>query len=926
MAFGRSSTMVGRHVEWQATVATLDGLSGGRGGLVVLTGEAGIGKSRLARELTAAAAARGDTTLFGRANAVGRSQAYRPIAGAISQAVRALPVGRETELDTLRPGLANLLPGLVDGPRVALSPMLVAETILRLTGLTGDTVLVLEDLHWADAETLAVLDYLADYLVDASLLVVATARPERALDVLCAQWASRDVAIVVRLGRLSTENARTMIRQCAGDRELSDSVVDQIDRRSDGIPFLIEELLAAVEPGTPDAALAVPPSFAHSVTDRLAVLGQRATRILTTASVLGREVDWELVRDTTDESTAAVLDTLARAIDCGLIDELPGGQMRFRHALTADAIRATMVRPQLIKLAGELLDQLVADPAAADRLPVCAELAILSDRRPDACRHLTGHARNALATGSVSTAIATAERAAALVGVSTDEAIDAERALLAALDTAGDSSAIMRTGLSLLDRLRDQPSSAEVLLYLARASARSADQRSAREFCERGLRVPELGSDLELALRLSLAEIAFDEQRHDEAMALATTVLHEADAAGAAEPACAALELLGRHNLLIVNRLARAHEHFTDMLRRAREAGLDVFELRALHQLAYLDLARLGGRAHLEAASAKAERMGALAIAVDLEQLRAIVHMTAHELDAATGCAQRALESARRYRLAEQVATLTGLLASCEAMANRPDLATARIEAELANTSQAPHLRAAISGSASLLVALVREDLPEALRCVQRTRELLPTNRVVVQPLFLGLFHAVAAVVVAASESQELREGRDWVDIDDAFISSSFTVARAIAAGRAGDHAQAEALFERGDVKLSGAPWIQALLRMLAGRAARHDGWGDPERLSAQAASFFASSGIAQLAAACSRRADPATTVGMTSRERDVLALLCTGLTNQQIAARLHLSPRTVEKHVERLLQKTQAANRTELAAIALRNGQSADR
>jgi DNA-binding CsgD family transcriptional regulator len=918
--------MVGRDVERQAVLAKLDGLSSGRGGLVVLTGEAGIGKSRLARELTGAAAARGDTTLFGRANAVGRSQAYRPIAGAVSQAVRALPIGSATELDTLRPCLANLLPSLVDGPRVALSPMLVAETILRLTRLTGDTVLVLEDLHWADAETLAVLDYLADYLDDASLLVAATARSERALDMLCAQWASRDVATVVRLGRLSTDDARTMIRQCAGDRDLPDSTVDQIERRSDGIPFLIEELLIAVEPGTPGAAVVVPPSFAHSVADRLAVLGPQATRILTTASVLGREVDWELVRDTTGESTAAVLETLARAIGCGLIDELPGGQMRFRHALTADAIRATMVRPQLINLAGELLDQLVADPVSADRLPVCAELAILSDRGPDACRHLTGHARNALAAGSVSTAIATAERAVALIGVGTDEAIDSGLVLLAALDTAGDSSSVMRTGLSLLDGLRGNASSAEVLLYLARASARSADQRSAREFCERGLRVVEPGTELKLALRLSLAEIAFDEQRHDEAVTLAVTVLREADAVGAAQPACAAQELLGRHNLLIVNRLSRAHEHFTDVLRRAQETRLDVFELRALHQLAYLDLARFGGRAQLDDASAKAERMGALAIAVDLEQLRAIMHMTAHELDAATACAERALESARRYRLTEQVATLIGLLASCEAMANKPDLANARIDAELRTTRYAPHLRATISGSASLLAALVRDDLPEALRCVQRTRELLSTNRVVVQPLFLGLFHAIAAVVVAASEDQELREGGDWVDIDDAFMSSSFAVARAIVAGRAGDHAHAEALFERGDVKLGGAPLIQALLRMLAGRAARSDGWGDPDRLSGAAASFFVTCGIPQLATACSRRADPVTDIGMTSRETEVLTLLCTGLTNQQIAARLYLSPRTVEKHVERLLQKTQAANRTELAAIALRNGHSAGR
>lgn len=379
--------------------------------------------------------------------------------------------------------------------------------------------------------------------------------------------------------------------------------------------------------------------------------------------------------------------------------------------------------------------------------------------------------------------------------------------------------------------------------------------------------------------------------------------------------------------MLIANRLGRAREHFTDLLDRARDSGLDVFELRALHQLAYLDLALFGGRAHFDAASAKAARMGALAIAVDLEALRAIFHMTVHDLSGAIAYADRALAAARRYQLTEQVATLTGVLATCEAMAGWTGAADERIERALAAASYAPNLRAAIAGAPALITALALDDVPAALACIARTRALLPGEGIAVQPLFLGMFHALAAVVAAAYGTGGLAEGRDWVEIDDAFLSSSFTVARAIAAGRSGARREAEALIEPADAMLAGSPWIQALFRLLAARAARRDGWGDPKRLLSEAASFFATSGNAPLADACARAADTPSSASktlpaaMTDRETDVLALLCDGLTNQQIATRLRLSPRTVEKHVERMLAKTHTANRTERVTTALRTG-----
>ncbi|MBV9416298.1 MAG: response regulator transcription factor [Solirubrobacterales bacterium] len=214
-----------------------------------------------------------------------------------------------------------------------------------------------------------------------------------------------------------------------------------------------------------------------------------------------------------------------------------------------------------------------------------------------------------------------------------------------------------------------------------------------------------------------------------------------------------------------------------------------------------------------------------------------------------------------------------------------------------------------------------------------RTRALLPSEQILVQPLFIGRYFGVAAVVIAAAGARELVEGRDWIQIDDVFIHSSFNVAQAIVAGRAGDGERAAELFARGDNALVNAPSIQAMYRRYTAEAALSDGWGDPATWLAAAETFFTSRGTEPLARACrsllrlagtSPRRSRAVMVKLwpdgaelTTREADVLALLAEGLTNKQIAGRLYLSPRTVEKHVERILAKTGQANRTALAAAA---------
>ena len=136
----------------------------GHGGTVLLTGEAGIGKSRLVREIARAAGSRGFTVLTGRAVAGGVPTPFRPFAEALVSAGRAGRLPVSAELDPFRPALGRLVPEWRP-PRAAAgdeSLVYLGEAVLRLLrALSPDTgcLLVLEDLHWADRETLALLEY-----------------------------------------------------------------------------------------------------------------------------------------------------------------------------------------------------------------------------------------------------------------------------------------------------------------------------------------------------------------------------------------------------------------------------------------------------------------------------------------------------------------------------------------------------------------------------------------------------------------------------------------------------------------------------------------------------------------------------------------------------------------------------------------------
>jgi DNA-binding NarL/FixJ family response regulator len=162
--------------------------------------------------------------------------------------------------------------------------------------------------------------------------------------------------------------------------------------------------------------------------------------------------------------------------------------------------------------------------------------------------------------------------------------------------------------------------------------------------------------------------------------------------------------------------------------------------------------------------------------------------------------------------------------------------------------------------------------------------------------------------------------------------------ARAVELGRRGHIAEAEEAFARADSDLAPCDWYRHHARRLVAEAAIRDRWGNPKRWLADALAFFDTTGPPAVASACRsllrqagapvpRRHRPApdlpdalTAAGVTPREAEVLTLLAEGLSTRDIAARLYLSPKTVERHIANLAAKVGVGGRSELVSFAARH------
>ena len=324
--------LVGREREWsELRRAYARARTDGR--LVVLEGELGIGKTRLATELLGWAQGQGAVAAGVRASEHESGLAYAVLIDLLRSALRAGDEPRVTE--AARREAARLLPALgpaAEGPldepgaEARFYDGLV-EALVQATSGTEPAVLVVDDAHWADLASLDVLAYLARRLRGRPLLLVLTWRPEEVPAGHPARRAAADAqrdgaASTVRLGRLD----RGDVERLAAGVGASPELVDRLYRESQGVPFFVAEYLEA---GTDERE--VPTGVRELLEARLAAASPLAGQVLAAGAVLGRGFDPEMVRAVagrTEDEVAPALDELCAR---GILAEGDGPVYDFRH-------------------------------------------------------------------------------------------------------------------------------------------------------------------------------------------------------------------------------------------------------------------------------------------------------------------------------------------------------------------------------------------------------------------------------------------------------------------------------------------------------------------------------------------------------------------------------------------------------------------
>ena len=488
--------------------------------------------------------------LVGRCSPTGQDTPLRPWREALLVAARAGRTPGAT-LEPFVPALARVVPewgAAADDP----SPLVLGEAVLRLLSSwatpTATTLLVIEDLHWADPESLEVLEYVVDNVAGAPLLVVATRREGEsgAGADLARDLVARRAALALPLDALTDAEVLAVAHSCLDGGDLPEEAAAVLVERSEGVPFLVEELLAtAVRSGWDTIGDDIPGSITTSVATRVADLPPAARPLLTTAALLGRNFDWPLAASAVglDDDEAAEL--LRQAVRAQLVD-VEGAGFRFRHALTRDAVLAGALPTEQIGLAGRALEVLLAaDPdLPGERCTLGAQLANAAGQSDLAATLWLRAAERALDGGSLASADSLATRARETGTGETRHA--AGLLLLRACAQSGQTARAAALGTELLALGTDPEERADVHLVLGAADL-AAGRWDDAEAHASDTRILAKGDPAHLARADALAaQAAMSRSEPDAALALARAALDGARATDQPAVECEALEVIGR--------------------------------------------------------------------------------------------------------------------------------------------------------------------------------------------------------------------------------------------------------------------------------------------------------------------------------------------------------------------------------------------
>jgi DNA-binding CsgD family transcriptional regulator len=896
--------LVGRSAELGELAGALDAAAGEHGGAVFVTGEEGVGKSRLAKALCEQASARGMTVMTGRGTSSAVPVPYRPVAEALMGVARSGVVPSMPLISNYRAALGSLVPewSRPADARAHVSPVVVGEAVLRLLSQAGRNggLLVLEDLHFADPETMAIVEYLADNVAGTNVLCVLTLRnhmPSACLDLVQTALARR-AATAIDVPRLNPAAVRQMAAACLAVTELP-AAVSALLRDCDGLPFAVEEVLAAAASSgelvredsswrvNGDVSTGVPDSITGSVRSRLASLGPEASSIIVSAAVLGRQFDWALLPRVAGVTESAALEALQRAREVQLVEPAPAdsdaGTFRFRHSLTRDAILADLMPPDLACRAAAAAAAIVqAHPGLPGNwCELAAELYVLASQPLAAARLLVTSGRRDLLKGAVSSALAALRNARRLLsGSALDEpllALEVDEVLLEAFAQAGDSQQLAPLADDLVARLGRAGADPrrQALVRLKAASTRPEDTpaAAARHLAAAAAIADQL-HDAELAGRIDAvaARNALAASDLEDAERLGRRALATAEAAGltgwAAEVALESLEVIGRRER--TRDLEAACRAFERSRQIADGGELGIWRIRARHELATIEMLRDGSASQLREVRQLAADAGATCVGTVIGLQLGNLSSLGTDLDLATDLArscQRSAAQIKAPRIQAMAACLEANIWAVRADREQMEAAAARAEAVLPGD---PEILVTTWGQARVLASLFRDDVTRALAddaiATSYAVQALATPR-----LTRGFYSALQAPLLAPRRAVALHallaaigDGREDADARAAIEQARRTgaaaswnagclaYAEAVLAGRAGQSGRASDLAEDGAASFEPfAPWWNHLARRLVAPAALRDGWGSPVSWLREAAGGFEATSHDQLASAC---------------------------------------------------------------------------
>jgi DNA-binding CsgD family transcriptional regulator/tetratricopeptide (TPR) repeat protein len=946
--------VVGRDGECAALRRMVAAARSGRGGVALVSGEGGIGKTAVV-----SAALAGEEVVAGAASADDGS-ALAPLVelavGLLSCGARltSSAMGAYAPVASL---LVSGLEGVAPSPTgAAPHPVLMADAVLRLWAtvpVPRRPVFLVEDVHWADDISWAVLRRMVRVAPATGAVLVATSRPEGPRWSALERMTRTGEATHLALQPLGAADVARLVagRLAVDPSALPDRLLGLVDAAG-GWPLYVEELLddlrlsgALVLEDTRWTVTATAPATSASLRSasegRLRALSPWQRQVVERAAVLGVRIDVGLLAAALDVRLDEVLDAVRAAVAVGLLDVAPaGGSVGFRHELLRASVLGTLVDVQRSGHATALLGAALAapdsegGPAGDDdpdgfgglgdaRIALAARLADDTRRRDLAGRLLLTLSSRLIRRGLPLAAAQAAARAAA----HDDVREDALALQVEALALAGDVDAALAAA-ARLDALSHRPARPRVVESVARATAHGGDWRRAKELLAVARADDEPAGTTAFAalVDLELGELS-------TAAGQARRVLD-----GRPDPssACQAMEVLGR--VARTEDLDAAAAWFDRAVVLAQENHLALWRARALHEAATVTQLRSLDLDPLHLARAAAVDAGAPGLVSSVDFHLAAVHGVRFEADEALRYARSLLGDARAQGAVRLQAWAWLLIGQGHAVAGHRTQAALAAREALGLAASDAEIAGVADGTCRGLASLLADDPDAALAQWSAGIAALRTLPAPgpLPPWYLWALLATVADVEGDGGRRARAETAHPALRVLPGIGGMSCLAEAVALGRAGDVEGARAAAARSCELLDEVPaftgWRLLGYRWAAQDAARA-GWGDPAAWMTQASQWFSARGFDALAGACrglatksgapARRRGRGTAqvpahlhrVGVTSREVDVLRLVADGLSNAQIAQRLYLSPTTVKGYVEQLLAKTGTANRTQLAA-----------